>query len=275
MQQCDETCFADDNCCTKCNPCYNGGTCWPADDATCNRCTCPRGFTGNLCQRPITSCRGYANGNRVPGKYDVLDAEMKPFEVFCDFDRASSMTWTLIQSYQLQRVKQFRHSFFIDTPVNPGTPSWQAYRLSRNSMERIRDDSTKWRMTCRYEVSDRTDLYKDYVRGDNQEIDILTYDNERCVLLEYLSIHGKDCRDCTAFVVQSHTLNHTRYLFPLHIDSNRYIPFVIGCTCKHGTGKLCSLNEGGEDNFGYYYCINSKHRCSESKTATSQTWFGG
>ena len=277
MQQCDrsldETCSADVNCCTKCNQCYNGGSCRSAVNTACNRCMCPPGFTGNLCQHPITSCRSYADGSRVPGNYDVLNAEMRPYEVFCDFELNSSMTWTLIQSYQLQNVEKFRNSFFINTPVNSMTPTWEAYRLSRNRMAMIRDDSTKWRMTCQYEVSNRKELYKDYVRGANEEIDILTYDNEQCVKLEYLNIRGKSCSDCTARVLQSHTHNHTGYLYPLHIDTSTWRSF--GCSFgRYGVACFIPKDAGTEDNFGYYYCVNSDHRCSATKDATSQTWFG-
>ena len=129
------------------------------------------------------------NGSRVAGKYKVFDANMKPFEVFCDFDPNSTMAWTLIQSYQLQNNALFMwHPFTHNFPVNEDTPRWDLYRLSKSRMESIQQDSSKWRMTCRYDTDGLN--YTDYVRGSNDNINILTYSADDSKEFEFIDVRG-------------------------------------------------------------------------------------
>ena len=82
-------------CCNQLNLCLNGGTCEDISPTKTERfkCSCRPGYTGNRCQYPqIKSCQGYANGDCVAGKFNVLDNNMKPSEVFFDFDKNSNMT---------------------------------------------------------------------------------------------------------------------------------------------------------------------------------------
>ena len=242
------------------------------------RCKCRPGYKGKLCQDPIKSCRGYINGGRIAEKYKVLDDNMKLFEVFCDFDTNSKMAWTLIQSYQLQNNDQFKNQpFSVNFSVHEDTPTWDAYRLSKPRMKSIQRDSTKWRMTCRYDTDGLN--YTDYVRGSNDKINILTYDGDNCEEVEFFDVRGYQCENCTVLVAHRGGNNN----FPLHIDS--YYSKVKGCSFQPNNSKACVGTGGcngqgedngkGEDNFGFYICINPLHRCSASNSSTTHTWFGG
>lgn len=193
----------------------------------------------------------------------MIDAKNNPFDVFCDFDGSSNMTWTLIQSYSLENRNIFKSlPLYKDSPQNQSNPSWLQYRLSKSQMQFIQQDSSKWRVTCAYEPNNVS--YTDYVRGLNSKVDILTFDGSGiCVDLEYINIRGQDCSSCTAAMWQTQNAI-------VHFDT------VNGINCYFKpTGSIsCSLC-GGEDNFGFYCCGNPKHRCSSSTQATTQTWFGG
>ena len=229
------------------------------------KCKCSDGYAGRLCEVVVKSCRGYMNGSRVPGKYKVFDDTMNLFEVFCDFD--SNMTWTLVQSYQRQNVIDFRKSFSQDNPRNEDSPRWDSYSLSKSRMASISRDSSKWRQTCQYDTEGV--VYTDYIEASNEKIDILTlhgvftgttYLRDRHEV-DYVDVRGQNCRKCTAPIIQG--INN-----PLHLDTYR-------STCEFNPTGSLSCGGSGEDNFGYYGCVNSAHRCSSSPTATTQTWFGG
>ena len=191
----------------------------------------------------------------------MLDDNMKPFEVFCDFDLNSSMAWTLIQSYQLRNKATFLKPFFKNDPVNEEIPAWDSYRLSKSRMTSIEEDSSKWRMTCQYD-NDGV-VYTDYVRGNNDKLNILTFSSHRCSEVEHINIRGYSCSYCTSWVAQfSNTV--------FHIDS--YYSYK-NCDFKPAESLPC--DGSGEDNFGTYDCQNTAHRCSATATSTTQTWFGG
>ena len=200
-QQCDGGCNAPINCCMTSNPCYNGGTCLPRDDGQKGRrfdCKCPDGYTGYRCQHPIRSCQGYRDGNRVAGKYKVFDGNMMSYEVHCDFDHNSTMTWTLVQSNQREQKVQ---ALSYDNPINQDNFSWNGYRLSKARMELIQKDSTMWRATCQYQEQSCSDL----VRGFNDKMDILRdMDGTSCFEVEYINIRGHSCTNCTVYFVQTH-----------------------------------------------------------------------
>ena len=184
---------------------------------------------------------------------------MNPFTVFCDFDSNSTMAWTLIQSYQLQYTTTFWHkSFKIDFPVNESSPRWDKYRLSRSRMLSIEADSSKWRVTCRYDTDGV--VYRDYLQATVQQLNIMTFNNDTCILVERADIRGYYCFHCSVHLIQHE-------LFTFHSDS------YFGCEFKPSHSLPC--RKAGEDNFGLYGCINPKHRCSSHPTATTQTWFGG
>ena len=256
------------NCCKTSNPFLNGGTCLLSSPNARKRfrCNCANGYTGERCEHPIRSCRGYSNGRRVPGNYTVMSVYNKPFIVFCDFDRNSNMTWTLIQSYSLENNQLFRSlPFYIDSPQNWNNPSWLQYRLSNSRMQFIQQDSKKWRLTCQYETDGV--VYTDYVRLLNSKLDILTYRgvaSGTCVQVEYINIRGYNCTNCTAIGWQMDGM-----IF--HFDNFGGGNINVRCDFKLAEPVAC----GDQDHFGFYGCVNPKHRCSSSPQATTQTWFGG
>ena len=173
------------------------------------------------------------------------------------------MTWTLIQSYKLKYRGEFGGKTLSgDFPKNQHEPSWSRYRLSKSAMESIQNDSTQWRITCRYEAD--SVVYIDYVRALMKELDILTFDGKgKCVNVKYINIRGHSCTACAAKFWQS-----SKQI--LHTDSSK----SSNCGFTPQNGSLpCGAR--GEDNFGWYDCISKQHRCSSSDEATTQTWFGG
>lgn len=282
-QRCDSSCASVASYCTTSNPCLNGGTCQLPSSSNREKrfgCKCPDGYvgdrceimqcqpgyTGKHCEHPIRSCRSYSTGTRTSRKYTVLDADMKPPKVYCDLDSNSTITWTLIQSYQLRNKLQFKQPLSADSPQNPDNPSWAQYRLSKRRMESIQQDSTKWRITCRYDTDGA--VKTDYVRVSNAEVNIIKLNKRKCPNVEYIDIRGHHCRDCTASVMQRQGRK-----IPLHFNS-----FVSNrnCSFKLTGSNLCKIEKRDwrEDNFGFYLCENTEHRCSSSNNATTQTWFG-
>lgn len=281
-RQCGTGCASVMNCCMTSQPCQNGGTCLPSSPKRPKRfrCNCatsyrgPRckqcvvGYTGPQCDQPIKSCRGYFQKSATSGNYKIFSCNMHLIDVYCDFDKNSSMAWTLIQSFKLRFVHLFKSSFFENKPVYDDNPSWQNYRLSKSKMESIHQDSSKWRITCDYQSSGT--VYTDYVRVSNKKVNILTFNNISCVEVEYINIRGHHCSNCMALMIQTHNKIHFRYIVPLHFES--YFAAAM-CTFRP-TGGLSSKGRS-EDNFGFYDSRNDKHRCSASQNATTQTWFGG
>ena len=249
------------------NPCRNNGSykvVFPSNSVSPRfECKCLDGYAGKLCENVVKSCRGYTNGSRVSGKYKLFDNAMNLFEVFCDFDLNSSMTWTLVQSYQLQYANQFRKSFSQDNPRYQDDPRWDSYSLSKSRMMSINQDSSKWRQTCQYDSQGV--VYTDYVESSNANNDIFSFlpssgSGRTCSYVDYVDVRGQNCAKCTVLIIQ-HTDN------PFHVDS-----YHTSTNCEF---RPTGSSNCGEDNFGLYNCINSAHRCSSSPTATTQTWLGG
>ena len=245
------------------NPCYNGGTCLPRDNGQNRRrfdCKCQDGYTGYRCQKPIRSCRGYSDENRVAGKYKIFDINMMRYEVFCDFEN-STMTWTLVQSNQRdQKMKALSY----DKPLNENNFSWNGYRLSKTKMKSIQKDSTMWRATCQYQEQSCSDL----VRGFNDKMDILTK-MDGCFKVEYINVRGYSCTNCTVYFLQT-----DRCTFHFHLST------TWGSDCKFRP----QLEQYRTD-LDYFDCYHRKyiygdqqdkaHCCSKSSATTTQIWFGG
>ncbi|CAB3991873.1 PREDICTED: uncharacterized protein LOC107328519 [Paramuricea clavata] len=237
----------------------------PTDHTTLRyKCQCLTGYTGRLCQHAIKSCRAYSNGSRVPGNYQVLDDNMKPYEVFCDFDSSLNKVWTLVSSYQLRNKDNFDEAYFKDWPVNENTSRWDEYRLSKPRMQSVQDDSSKFRVTCKYDTDGLN--YTDYLEAKKEHIDILNFEYRHthipvvCSLVDYVNIRGDDCAFCTMILYQDS--------YTLHGDSSK----TDGCDFNSTGAEKCG--GPGEDNFGHYGCVNPAHRCSSSADATTQLWFG-
>lgn len=271
------------NCCLTSNPCFNNGTCSPTDNIQDRfTCACPTTFIGKNCKRcapgysgkncdtRITSCRGYANGSRTSGVYHIFDSDNVIYKVFCDFEKDSNLSWTLVQSYSIENKKMFNKPFFSDLSKNAENPleNWYSYRIPKVRMESIQTDSTKWRVTCEFD-KDKTAIKTDLMQGSKKDVDIMTYDVfGECKRFEYINVRGYNCSNCTAALYQRQT-------YPLHSDARGSIK--LHCDLKVANYTVCPFGQGtsGEDNFGLYQCQNKQHRCSATSKSTTQTWLGG
>lgn len=279
-------CRSSINCCLTSNPCYNNATCAPTEDIRARfKCQCPErftgkqcgecasGYTGQHCQTRITSCRGYANGSRIPGIYDIRpshDYKNKKLKVFCDFEKDSNISWTLMQSYSLEHSKMYQKPFYTDFPQNVGKLrnnlakiSWFSYRLGKAVMESIQSDSTKWRVTCDFDKN-LTAIKTDFMQGSKADVDIMTFNGfGTCKKVDYVNIRGYHCSNCTAVLYQTS-------VYPFHIDARMS---ETKCEFTVENTKWCLL--GGEDSFGLYNCVHPEHRCSATQSSTTNTWLGG
>ena len=268
-----KSCLQDTNCCLTSQPCLNG-VCkptYPSDILHSPRfqCDCAPGYRGNKCEQPIKSCREHYNSSNVPalGIYTIIDNN-KPFRVFCHFSPDRNITnetiaWTLVQSFKLGNKSEFQRSFTLDHPKKPETPNWTFYRLSKSRMEFIQRDSSKWRMTCRFETDGL--IYTDYMEGLKTQVDILQYTSAACKEVEFINVRGYECRKCTAFLKQDGDT------LAFHHKPRRS---GTDCTFKPEEYTNCGNANGNEFSFGQYKCVNPAHRCSMNSSSTTQTWLG-
>ena len=125
-------------------------------------------------------------------------------------------------------------------------------------MEQIRLTSTLWRATCSFPVY-KSDIFRDYVRAQLQEVDILDYNGkQQCKKVDYINIRGHEASNVSVPFWQ-----HDDNMF--HTDSSDQT-----CAFRASQGSVSS-----EDNFGTYGNINRKFRCTESDESTTQYWLGG
>lgn len=252
-QQCDRnSCTSAINCCLTSNPCENGGTCLSQNNALIRfKCACsdryrgPRcqnciaGYTGSNCDQRITSCRGYSNSKRAKlSSYVIRDLNDNIFRVYCDFDTNSNITWTLIQSYSLKYSHLFRNKSFSQNFPRPFLRfSWNSFRLNRFRMESIRNESTKWRITCDLKKTKKA-IFTDYVQASNSEFNILTFNGSQCINVEYINVGGHNCSNCTASFSQ-YSKNRALHSNPL---LSNYCGF-----------KIPENKSYGHNLFGYYH----------------------
>ena len=232
------------------------------------------------------SCRGFLNENNQPGIFTIFDSNDRPYEVYCSF--ASNMAWTLVQSFKYSHRGGYRIPIYEDNPKNQHSPSWADYRLSWSRMSSIHGDlNKKWRLTCNFNTDGM--VYKDYVIATHANIPLLppisvhnrckrlnsliviaTHANipllppnsvhNRCKKVESIDIRGKDsCVNCNVVVRHKNGLG-------LHIDSYHS---SNDCSTNFLGSTACS-GEQGEDNFGFYECVNKQHLCSSSEESTTQ-----
>ena len=196
----------------------------------------------------------------------VLDVNNNTLEVFCDFDRNSSMTWTRIISYSRENKgsDNMGHTLTASFAINENDPSWSKYRLSKSRMESIEQDSTKWRATCRYETDGV--LYTDYLRVSIEELNIF---DGKCVRVEYIDVRGQHCNNCKVYMRQN--AGHLVHMFLQEGvgDECEFKPFLG----KTWVWEVASYQKGYYY-FGHYYRMDSRHRCTSSTNATTQTWLG-
>ena len=120
--------------------------------------------------------------------------------------------------------------------------------------------STHFRATCNFNTDGV--VTRDYLRGKTTDLNFLLPPQDSCEKMEYISIRGYDCYNCTARIYQ--TIN-----WQLHFDSY----YIDPCQFTIPNNDAVQL-PGGEDNFGYYETINPLHRCTSGNDSTTQWWFG-
>ena len=104
------------------------------------------------------------------------------------------------------------YDYLDSKAVSSDSPNWQAYLIKRHYLVWLRDHSTHWRGTCRYDTDDT--VYADYMRASFEDFDIVRVTPKvpsSCQKYELANIRGNWCANCTAA---------TWYLkgaFPLHI----------------------------------------------------------
>ena len=146
--------------------------------------------------------------------------------------------------------------------ISGDAPNWQAYLIKRPYLLWLRDHSTHWRATCRYNT-DGT-VYTDYLRASLEDFDIIKdvpLKDDTCRPYEYVNIRGNECVNCTALT------GYKKGIFPLHIDS-----YFIHRSCDFDASKTAIYDE---DNFGMYDSTNPKFRCTSDSSDTTQFWIGG
>ena len=182
------------------------------------------------------------------------------YQTFCDFTSENGFVWTLLESFSLANMGDFKaQPFAKDYPVNQKSFTWDKFRLSLPIMNSTLSHSTHFRATCNFNADGL--VTKDYLRAKTTDLNILLL-KEPCVTMEYINIRGYDCYNCTAWMFQTKDAH-------LHTDSyhGKHCQFT---SARNGSVML----PGGEDNFGLYVTTNPSHRCTSANDSTTQWWFG-
>ena len=140
-------------------------------------------------------------------------------------------------------------------------PNWQAYLMKRPYLLWLRDHSTHWRATCRYDT-DGT-VYTDYLRASLEDFDIIRdvpIVTDDCRRYEYMGTSG----EMSVWIVQ-----HGRGINDLLLFSSSYHG-----SCQFDGSKIDPA-KNDEDNFGLYASTNPKFRCTSNLSDTTQLWIGG
>ena len=232
-------------------------------------CTCPSGFSGHRCHKPLRSCHDIlVSGLHENGVYKILSETNGTLNVYCDFDVEQGAAWTLVQSYSLEKGLAATENdifsdkpLFHDFPVNASFPGdWSSYRLSLADMQYIRAKSTHWRATCDFPTVGID--FRDYVRASFDDFDVMQTGIPACRRVEFINIRGNQCIDCTVFSI---------------ISANR-TPIVRSSEIKSQSCEFDGKPNGGkqiEKNFGYYApYLNPAFRCMAAMSSTTQYWFG-
>ena len=137
--------------------------------------------------------------------------------------------------------------FYVDYPeINGDSPNWQAYLIKRPYLLWLRDHSTHWRATCRYNT-DGT-VYIDYLRASLEDFDIIKEVLsvvETCRPYEHVNIRVNECVNCIAQTW------YKKGFCPLHIDSSYTL---LPCDFN---GSKADPAIPDEDNFGFYFTTNT------------------
>ena len=77
----------------------------------------------------VRSCKDvYDGGIRKNGIYTLRNQVTELFRVFCDFESEADSVWTLVTSFALNNVTDFRISYIKSNPISEDTPNWIYYR---------------------------------------------------------------------------------------------------------------------------------------------------
>ncbi|EDO41111.1 predicted protein [Nematostella vectensis] len=219
------------------------------------------------------SCLDYLRrGQTVNGAYDILDDGGKLYPVWCDFtgtepfSATPTFAWTLVMSHSLMNRNNSafcKTSLNVNEPVQEDTPNWDAYRLSLDRMDAIASHSTHWRATAGFPRYGGMRDYRDYMRGNFEQFDVMEYDGAgECKPVEYINIRGYP-------VVQTEAAFWQRdRKWGLHVDTGHF-----RCPYQPPWSII------SENNFGFYCegegAMNRNFRGTEDLGATTQWWFGG
>ena len=156
-----------------------------------------------------------------------------------------------------------QRGLFKNEPMSPDIPNWEAYRLQLDRMKGLRSESTHWRITCSFDPASVVD-YRDYVRAKFTNFDLLTHENKgwkTCELVDYIDVHGHNCKNCTAvwYQARDYILTH---------KSNETL-----CDFAGAPGSI-QVGVHSEQNFGRYAFYNPNFRCTSGSSATTNYWFG-
>ena len=136
--------------------------------------------------------------------------------------------------------------------VSSDTPDWQAYLMRRHFLIWLRDRSSHWRATCRYNTDSTVNM--DYLRASFEDFHIVRVKPtgaSSCPKYELFNIRGNECANCKA---------GTWYL-KVH-----YALIAISMEIRVVMWYLSRPT-------GYYQAVNPKFRSSSSSEATTQFWF--
>jgi len=260
---CSSRCF---NGCCRTSPCQNGGTCIELCDNVTRKfeCKCDLGFSGRVCEQLPMSCAAYSSSSSS-GIYTIYISKYNKVNVYCDMTTEPGKIWTLIESFAVSSKGKYSGKDFPENfPINENTFNWIDYRLSLSSMQHINNHSTHWRATCSYDQDGL--VTTDFIKGKKSDIDIINYLGSGCQRVEYISVRGMSCTNCTTHLRQGATM---------HIFVDSYLGAELECDINFVTG---SVNAGPThyycENFGKYLVINQAHRCTANSNSTTQWWLG-
>lgn len=201
------------------------------------------------------------SGARSSGYYYIRDSGDNPIRVFCDLASEFGWAWTLVmsQSFRNRKIQQLmRVPLFSNAPLNVSSSNWEAYRLSLQTMEELRAESSHWRVTCNFP----TDVfdYRDYVKGNFSQVNLLSIDGHNvCKMVDYINVKGRNCSHCTvAWWQDSATMFH----HDLSLGNCFFETFIKGNTVFNA------------DYFGWYENIDSSFSCCIDGSSSTNYWFG-
>ncbi|KAL9953355.1 hypothetical protein ACROYT_G040761 [Oculina patagonica] len=212
------------------------------------------------------SCLDYLQRSKFQnGFYWLFDDQDKRYVAYCDLSSEPGAAWTLVITWSLtyKDLPQFqRKGFMQDAPINHNTPNWYIYRQTLARMKSLRSRSTYWRATCSFNIMKQKIDYRDYLRGKFSDFDIMTYHGSgNCLPVDYVNIRGHAAGSGTTVRVWQR-----QSTWILTTDSH----YPGSCAFKPNAGSVSS-----EDNFGFYYTVNSNFRCTMGNDQSTNWWFGG